>query len=117
MRRKLPTKLSLGFTLIELLVVISIIGILASLAIVSFSGTQKKARDTERKSDLRQYQNALEIFANRNNGLFPSYTNSGGASLSTTLCSDLNLTNCPVDPRHEDDASFDYKYESDGSDG
>jgi len=60
-----------GFTLIELLIVISIIGILAAMVTISFMNTQRQARDTQRKSDLSQYRNALEAFASKNNGLFP----------------------------------------------
>jgi len=41
-----------GFTLIESLAVIAIIGILASLTIVSVSAIQRQARDTKRKADL-----------------------------------------------------------------
>lgn len=50
-----------GFTLIELLIVISIIGILASLVLASYSGAQAKARDGVRKSDLAQMKRALEL--------------------------------------------------------
>lgn len=50
-----------GFTLIELLIVISIIGILASLTLASFSGAQSKAKDGVRKSDLAQIKRALEL--------------------------------------------------------
>ena len=53
-----------GFTLIELLIVISIIGILVTIVSASFVTSQKQARDVQRKSDLKQYQNALENFAN-----------------------------------------------------
>jgi len=60
-----------GFTLIELLVVISIIGILAALSLVSFTGAQKQTRDTQRRSDLGQYRNALENYASANSGLYP----------------------------------------------
>ncbi|MEJ2347572.1 MAG: type II secretion system protein [Patescibacteria group bacterium] len=106
-----------GFTLIELLVVISLIGILASLALVSYTGTQKQARDSERKSDLRQYQNAVELFANKNNGIYVSRTSSGGVVASTTLCTDLSLTSCPEDPRFDQDNTFVYRYQSNGTDG
>jgi len=100
-----------GFTLIELLVVISIIGILAALSLVSFTGSQKQARDTQRKSDLKQYQTALEGYANKSNGFYPSRSNLTISSTSTTLCTDLGLTGCPVDPK---DPALAYKYWSDG---
>lgn len=101
-----------GFTLIELLVVIAIIGILAALALVSFTATQRQARDTQRKSDLKQFQTSLENYANINNGFYPSRTSTQNAS--TTVCTDLGLTGCPVDPKFSSDASYYYKYESNG---
>ena len=104
-----------GFTLIELLVVISLIGLLAALALVSYTGTQKQARDVQRKSDLRQYQNASEIAAGKTNGIYVSRTNGNGVGASTTLCTDLSLSSCPTDPRQEKDASFVYLYQSDGT--
>lgn len=51
-----------GFTLIELLVVIAIIGLLATMAVVGFSGAQVKARDAKRISDMKQIYNALELY-------------------------------------------------------
>jgi len=51
-----------GFSLIELLIVISIMAILASLALSAFSTARKQARDTQRKSDLTQYKTALESY-------------------------------------------------------
>ena len=53
-----------GFTLIELLVVIAIIGGLASLLVPNFMAARERARDTQRKSDLKQIQNALELYKN-----------------------------------------------------
>lgn len=94
-----------GFTLIELLVVISIIGILVSLASVSYTRSQKQARDTRRKSDLRQYQTALENYANNNNGLYPNVDFSN-------LCSTLGMTNCPNDPSGGSNTYY-YSYKSD----
>lgn len=107
-----------AFTLIELLVVISLIGILASLALVSYTGAQRQARDAQRKSDLKQYQTALESFANTNNSLYPSRTAATGVRASTTLCADLGtfISGCPEDTRYPDDSSFVYSYQSNGSD-
>lgn len=51
-----------GFTLIELLIVIAIIGLLATLAIVSLTTAQRKARDTKRVADVKQLQNAVELY-------------------------------------------------------
>ena len=102
-----------AFTLIEVLITVSIIGLLASLTLISFGGVQKTARDTQRKSDLKQYAAALENFANANNSLYPSRKASSGVSLATTVCTtDLLLTSCPEDPKP---ALATYKYQSDGS--
>lgn len=51
-----------GFTLIELLTVMTIIAVLAGLALVSFQGTRKTARDGKRKADLEQIRSALEMY-------------------------------------------------------
>lgn len=51
-----------GFTLIELLIVIGIISILLGLVSVSLNGSQARARDVVRKSDLHQIQKALELY-------------------------------------------------------
>jgi len=103
-----------GFTLIELLVVISIIGILAALALVSFNSAQKQARDTQRKSDLKQYQVALEEFSNKNNSLYPAYASSVRAA--DDLCDALGLSGCPEDPAYNTEIGLpSYSYKSDGS--
>lgn len=98
-----------GFTLIELLVVISIIGILAAISLVSFTGAQRQARDTQRKSDIKQYQTSIETFASKINGLYPSRTTSVRPD---TLCATLSLTNCPRDPSS---TTYEYYYLSNGS--
>jgi len=100
-----------GFTLIELLIVISIIGILAAMVTISFMNTQRQARDTQRKSDLSQYRNALETFASKNNGLFPGENQIVSANSITGFCT----TPCPIDPKYLADSTYDYKYQSDGA--
>ena len=44
-----------GFTLIELLVVITIIGVLASIVLVSLNSNRAKSRDAARVAQLRQF--------------------------------------------------------------
>jgi len=65
-----------GFTIIELLITILIIGIIASLAIVGLNSVRGKSRDARRISDIRQIQNALEIYRN-DNSVYPSAITSG----------------------------------------
>lgn len=88
---------SSGFTLIELLIVIAILAGLGSIVIMNFPGIQKRGRDTQRKSDIKQYQTAMELYANRNNGAYPNGPNNG--SITSNVCpSILQLTICPEDP-------------------
>jgi len=76
-----------GFTLIELLVVISIIGILATLISANFIGIRQRARDTQRKSDVRQVQSALELYKS-DVGSYPTtasnYSLTGSSSCSSS---------------------------------
>ena len=85
-----------GFTLVELLVVIFIIGILSAIIFPRFGGMREKARDTERMTDVRQIQNALEQYFNRNGG-YPS---------DTSRLSDF-MPSVPTDPK---DKNVSYVY-------
>lgn len=51
-----------GFTLIELLVVLGIIGLLAAAMLGVFGAVRRQARDDRRIADLRQTQQALQLF-------------------------------------------------------
>lgn len=53
-----------GFTLIELLVVIAIIGLLSTLAVIALNNARQKARDARRITDIKQIQQALELYMN-----------------------------------------------------
>lgn len=60
-----------GFGLVELLVVISIISLLATIAISSFNSARVKARDLKRKLNVNQYRKALELYY-IDNGFYPA---------------------------------------------
>lgn len=51
-----------GFTIIELLIVMAIMGILATLIFTVSQTSQMRGRDAQRKSDLKQLSNAMELF-------------------------------------------------------
>lgn len=63
-----------GFTIVELLIVIVVIGILATLVIVTFTGIQQKGRDTERKTDINALQGHVESYYAQT-GSYPTLAN------------------------------------------
>lgn len=94
-----------GFTLIELLIVVAVLGIIATLFITTYPASQRRAKDTTRKNNIKQYQVALERYANRNNG---SYLVATG--LMSSQCSALGLgSSCP------DDSVSTYRYQYRGT--
>lgn len=82
-RRTARTAASGGFTLIELLVVIAIVGLLASIVLASLSSARAKGRDSKRLGDLRNLQTALEVYANANNGAYPTTSGAWWGTCST----------------------------------
>ena len=108
-----------GFTIVELLVVILVIGILASITIVAYNGTQARARDGRRSSDAEHIVEALRVYRELK-GDFPAATpspGSGGYELSTdTLGTFMEyltptyFTQAPLDPTNN--ASHYYKYDT-----
>lgn len=61
-----------GFTVVELLIVIVVIGILATLTIIAYSGVQDNARRASLQSDLSQAAKKLEEYKFKNAETFPA---------------------------------------------
>lgn len=111
-----------GFTLIELLIVIAIIGILTTLLTANFIGVRQRSRDSQRKSDLRQMQSALELYRS-DNGNYPSPNSNNSpancpvgapVSLKSTDCStSIYLNKVPLDPGGSSWPA--YRYSSNGT--
>ena len=98
-----PKNLVRGFTLIEIMVVVFIIGLLASIVTVSVNQSRMRGRDSRRMADLDTIRNAVEMFANQNNGTYPgtsgtTYTSAAGAGWLTAIVTGGILTTSPVDP-------------------
>lgn len=96
-----------GFTLIELVVVMAIIATLTALATFNFSQARVRARDVQRKSELKAIQNALEMY--KNDKMPQSYP------ATTDLESALVIAymgKLPVDPKEKvtDGSWMDYTY-------
>lgn len=70
-----------GFTIVELLIVIVVIGILAAITIVAYSGFQNRANDTATQSDLSNFAKKIRL-VEVDTGSFPvaGAIRSGGAS-------------------------------------
>ncbi len=60
-----------GFTIVELLIVVVVIGILAAIVTVAYTGITTNARDTRRQQDMESIVKALMLY-NVQFGRFPS---------------------------------------------
>lgn len=70
-----------GFTLIELLVAMTIVAVLMGIALVSYQGARKSARDGKRKADLEQVRSALEM-CRTDAGNYPLGSLSSGGNIT-----------------------------------
>ena len=83
-----------GFTLVELMVVIVIMGILVSIGTFAFQSSQKKSRDSRRKSDLNQVTKALEMY-NTDVGIYPAGVAASTADAGKIIgCGDTTKVVC-----------------------
>lgn len=106
-----------GFTFIELLIVISLLTILATIGISSYSGIQLSARDNRRKADVQLIRGALEHYRENNNAYPTPATASGGLTFGSGALSDptgnIYVQTVPQDPQP---ATRKYFYTLNGAD-
>ncbi|HSW90781.1 MAG TPA: type II secretion system protein [Candidatus Saccharimonadales bacterium] len=101
-----------GFTIVELLVVITVIGILATITVVSYNGVHARTRDDRRRTDVANIIKAMELYYSDNNSYPTPLTNTGSAinngwyssgdtswsKLSTLMLGSQAIDVVPVDP-------------------
>jgi prepilin-type N-terminal cleavage/methylation domain-containing protein len=112
---------NLGFTLIELLIVVLLLAVLSSVVIrvINSAGVQGKARDSQRKSDLKRVQTALELYFVDHRaypGTGDAWVLANGTALTAALIPGYttSLPKDPIDERNvanpcNDNAGYSYK--------
>lgn len=73
-----------AFTLIEVLVVATIIGVLVTVAAVSFANSQKNSRDARRQADLETVRQALVLYR-QDNGSYGDVSSTLSSTTFTTI--------------------------------
>lgn len=101
-----------GFTLIELVIVMAIIATLTALATFNFTQARVRARDVQRKSELKAIQNALELY--KNDKMPQEYP---AGDLTAALVT-VYMPKLPVDPKEKVTVGswMDYSYARDLTD-
>lgn len=113
-----------GFTIIELLVVSALVALLASIVFTAITGTRARSRDSRRETDIKEIQNALNLYS-VNNRAFPIcasevVVNGSADCLSAQLLAAGAMSQVPVDPLGKasgtcgDATGYVYCYVSDG---
>lgn len=108
-----------GFTLVEIIVSLAVISILATVVYASLGEARKKARDTQRKSDIEQIQLAFRLWKEVTGG----YPTSASYNLGVVIGEGGGLDNAttglgpyvptiPSDPSGPAGTTYDYMYDS-----
>jgi len=87
-------KLDGGFTIVELLVVIVVIGILAAITVVSYTGITTKANTAANKQDANSVVSSALAYYADNNSVFPTTLTVAAFNTNNTakLPSDITMT-------------------------
>ena len=79
-----------GFTIVELLVVIVVIGILAAITIVSYTGITARANTTKAQSNAQSVQAVAEVYFTENSK-YPALTTDFASTVAAKLPSGVSI--------------------------
>jgi prepilin-type N-terminal cleavage/methylation domain-containing protein len=94
-RRRLLRK-QRGLTLIELMIVVTIIAIIAAVAMAVYQDIVKKSRLAADQGVISSLRSAVAIYYGRSNGLFP-----GSLATVESLVTPAPIYNCGVVPTYD----------------
>lgn len=104
-----------GFTIVEMLVVITVIGILATIIIVSITGSRERTYLTRADADLSTIANATKLYANKYNDYPPDVSRNIPAEIKEFISSNVPTSEWPDAPWPG--SNFDYDAWDIDSDG
>lgn len=88
-----------GFTVVELIVVVVVIGILARVTIVAYSGAQERAEYGKAQSDIKNIYDAIIIYKSQT-GAYPDATTGHYTNAATGVKGDYQyFSSCTVVPQ------------------
>lgn len=87
-----PTPIQSGFTLVELMIVVSILGILAAIAMPEFQNYQQKAKEAQAKANLKILREAIERY-NADHGVPPGYPSNNPNNMPSYVFVIIQLVN------------------------
>jgi len=102
-----------GFTLVEILVVIAIIGLLATIVMISLSGVGERGNNARRIEDVRSLHTALISYYY--NGTPYHFPNASANMLDSSELGSSYITEIPEDPDPLDSGYFYEAFQRDGA--
>lgn len=95
-RRRPLLRKQRGLTLVELMIVVTIIAIIAAVAIAVYQDIIKKSRLAADQGIVSSLRSAVAIYYGRSNGMFP-----GTLGAVEALVTPLPIYNCSVTPTYD----------------
>ncbi len=102
-----------GFTLIEILIVVAIIGILATIVMLSLGGAQARSKYARVVSDMTSIAKAVDLYQTQNNNVYPADVTAGVMPIELADY----LSTWPKPPCSDIGYQYDYNLQSTGEAG